>query len=196
MGVQYLPVSWQDYHSSAQKLAATILSHSPPIDEIVAISRGGLTLGHILSDFLRIPISTISIQSYTDIQTRGEVEITARLQRSIKGKNILLVDDVADSGKTLKRAVSYLKRAQAKSVTTVTMFYKPHSIHRPDYYAERTTKWILFPYEPTEMVFLISKNMASEGKSKHEIQLFLESLGYTQKDIAFVRRHYIDEKQK
>lgn len=191
MGVQYLPVSWQDYHTSAQKLAATILSHSPPIDEIVAISRGGLTLGHTLSDFLRIPISTISIQSYTDIQERGEVEITARLQRSIKGKNILLVDDVADSGKTLKRAVSYLKRAQAKSVTTVTMFYKPHSVYRPDYYAERTTKWILFPYEPTEMISLIAKKMMAEGKSKAAIQAFLEQLNYTPQQIEFVRKHFL-----
>ncbi len=192
MGVQYLPVPWPDYHATAQKLAASILTQSPPIDEIIAISRGGLTLGHLLSDFLRIPISTISIQSYTDIQTRREVELTAKLQRSVKDKHIALVDDVADSGKTLKRAVSYLKRAKAKSVTTVTMFYKPHSVYRPDYFAQQTDKWILFPYEQTEMILLISKKMAAEGKSKSEIQDALHALNFTDSYIAFVRKHFLD----
>jgi hypoxanthine phosphoribosyltransferase len=193
MAVHYLPVSWNTYHASAQKLAATLLACKEQVDEIVAISRGGLTLGHLLSDFLLIPISTISIQSYTDIQTRGELEITAKLQRSMREKRILLVDDVSDSGKTLKRAVTYLKRAGARQVTTVTMFYKPHSVFRPDYYAKKTTRWILFPYEPTEMIALITKSMAQEGTSKADIQKFLERLHYTDEQIAFVRKHVLKE---
>ena len=193
MAIHYLPISWKTYHEDAQKLAATILDHSSSIDQIVAISRGGLTLGHLLSDFLRIPISTITIQSYSDIQTSGEVSLTARLQHSIKRKHILLVDDVSDSGKTLKRAVKYLNRAGAAKVTTVTMFYKPRSIYRPDYFAKRTTRWILFPYEPTEMITLITKQLENEGSSKASIQNFLENLSYTDEQISFVRRHYLSK---
>lgn len=190
MATQYLPVTWKEYHSLAQKLAATILSHGEPTDEIVAISRGGLTLGHLLSDFLRIPISTITIQSYTDIQTQGDVTITKKIQGSIAEKHVLLVDDVADSGKTIQRAVSYLRRLKPKQVTTVTMFYKPHSVFRPDYFARRTTKWILFPYEPTEMILLITRQLTKDGKTKREIQQFLENLSYTADQIAFVRKYY------
>ncbi|MCX6793644.1 MAG: phosphoribosyltransferase family protein [Candidatus Gottesmanbacteria bacterium] len=196
MAIRYLPVSWKTYHETARKLAATVLNHTEPIDQIVAISRGGLTLGHLLTDFLRIPISIITIQSYTDIQASGEAVLTAKLQNSIKHKHILLVDDVSDSGKTMKRATKYLTRAGAKKITTVTMFYKPRSILRPDYFAKQTTKWILFPYEPTEMILLITKQMVSDGKSKADIQQFLKKLAYTDDQITFVRRHYIDEKQK
>lgn len=188
--IKYLPVSWIEYHTLAQKLAATILSDKKPYDEIVAIARGGLTLGHLLSDFLRIPISTITIQSYTDIQTQGNVTITKKIQGSIAGKRVLLVDDVADSGKTIQRAVSYLRHLNPKQVTTVTMFYKPRSVVRPDYFARQTTRWILFPYEPTEMILLITKQLAEEGKSKSEIQRFLESLGYTADQIAFARKYH------
>ncbi len=191
MDIHYLPVSWLDYHSLAQKLAATVLTHNANINEIVAISRGGLTLGHLLSDFLRIPISTITIQSYTDIQTQGELKITAELQTPIAGKHILLVDDVADSGKTLVRAIEYLKTFEPKQVTTLTMFYKPRSVYRPDFYARETTDWILFPYEPTEMIMLLSQQLDKDGKTKAEIQSFLEGLGYTEEQIAFVRRHYL-----
>jgi hypoxanthine phosphoribosyltransferase len=193
MVIQYLPISWNDYHTNARKLAATLLDHAKPFDKIVAISRGGLTFGHLLSDLLRIPIATITIQSYTDIQTQGEVIITEKLQTSIRGKNILLVDDVSDSGKTLIRAKKYITRCNAKNITTVTMFYKPRSVFRPDYFAQQTTKWILFPYEPTEMVMLISKQMLSEGKSKAAIQNFLEKLNYTDEQIAFVRRHHLTQ---
>jgi hypoxanthine phosphoribosyltransferase len=191
MAIHYLPISWKTYHTTARKLAATILDNNESCDEIVAISRGGLTFGHQLSDLLRIPISTITIQSYTDIQTAGVVTLTAKLQNSIKKKRILLVDDVSDSGKTLKRAVTYLKHAGAAHVTTVTMFYKPHSMVRPDYFAEHTTRWILFPYEPTEMILLLTKQMEESGKSKAEIQVFLKKLSYTDEQITFVRRHYL-----
>lgn len=191
MAIHYLPIPWKIYHATAQKLAASIVDHADPIDQIVAISRGGLTLGHLLSDFLRIPISTITIQSYTDIQTSGEATLTAKLQNSIKHKHVLLVDDVSDSGKTFKRATTYLHRAGAGKITTVAMFYKPHSVYRPDYFALQTTKWILFPYEPTEMILLITKQMEKSGKLKADIQKFLKKLSYTDDQIAFVRRHYI-----
>jgi len=194
MAIRYLPLSWKTYHSTAQKLAASILKQQKNNlpKQIVAISRGGLTLGHLFSDLLRIPISTITIQSYTDIQTSGEAKLTAKLQNPIKGKHILLVDDVSDSGKTLKRAVKYLHHAGASIVTTTTMFYKPHSVYRPDYFAQQTTRWILFPYEPTEMIILITKQMEMDNKSKADIQKFLEKLDYTDDQIAFVRRHYYE----
>lgn len=196
MAVQYLPVRWNEYHILAQKLAASILAQKESIDEIIAISRGGLTLGHLLTDFLRIPIATISIQSYIDIQTRGEIKILAKLPTSIRGKRILLVDDVADSGKTLVRALRYLKHCRAKEITTVTMFYKPHSAFRPDYFARQTKKWILFPYEPTEMILAITMQMEKEGKSKAQIQRFLERLQYKDAQIGFVRKYHLSNLTK
>ena len=132
MAIEYLSISWSEYHSFSQKLAAAILDNHKPVDEIVAISRGGLTFGHLLTDLLRIPISTITIQSYTDIQKQGELMITQKLPKSVRNKHILLVDDVADSGKTFIRAMKYLKRFGPKSITTVAMFLKPHSVFRPD----------------------------------------------------------------
>ncbi len=192
MNIQYLPLTWITYHDLARKIAATILQHNAEVNQIVAISRGGLTLGHILSDFLRIPVATFTIQSYTDIKTQGELTITEPLKTRINGKHVLLVDDVADSGKTLIRATKYLKRFKPASIKVVTMFFKPHSTFRPDFFAQNTTKWILFPYEPTEMIMSITKSMQSEGKSKSEIQELLSSLGYTDDQIRFVRKYFMN----
>ncbi len=191
MVIRYLHISWKEYHTLARKLAASILDQSGQFDEIVAISRGGLTLGHLLTDFLRIPIATITIQSYSDIQTRGAVQLTAKLSTPIKGKRVLLVDDVADSGKTMKRAMGYLRRLGPANITTVTMFYKSRSVFRPDFFGSITNKWILFPYEPIEMILLITKQMEQEGKTKAQIQTFLEKLGVTDAEIAFARKHHL-----
>jgi uncharacterized protein len=191
MAGQYLPVKWSEYHLLTQKLAATILSCGHKYDEIVAISRGGLTLGHLLSDLLHLSICTFAIQSYTDIKTQGEVIITQPLSKPINDKNVLLVDDVADSGITLKRAVSYIEQFKPAKITIVTMFFKPRSTFRPDFFAEQTTKWILFPYEPTEMIKLISHKMKEEGKNKAQIQTYLEKLGYSDSQIAFTRKYYL-----
>jgi uncharacterized protein len=196
MAIQYLPLSWNTYHSYAIKLAATLLTHDSSVDEIVAISRGGLTFGHLLSDLLRIPIWTIAIQSYTDIQEQGEVKINGKLQTSIEGKHILLVDDVSDTGKTFVRAVEYLHTGNPKKVTTMSVFYKPHSIYRPDYFARQTSKWIIFPYEVTETILNITRRMVKEGKPKYEIQKFLEKHGCSTKQIAFSWRHHFYSKKK
>jgi uncharacterized protein len=191
MDTKYLTVTWPEYHLLAQKLAASIMNHSPKFDEIVAISRGGLTLGHLLSDLLQLPVSTFAIQSYSDIKTQGKVVITQEIGRPITGKKILLVDDVSDSGKTLIRGIEYLKESKPKDITTVCMYFKPRSAFRPDYYAKLTTKWIIFPYEPTEMIILLTKKMESEGYSKLEIQEFLTGLGFREGQVAFVRKHHL-----
>lgn len=190
MAIHYLPITWKDYHATSQKLAAAILDQGESFDLIVAIARGGLTFGLILSDFLQTPISTIVIQSYTDIQKQGEFKIAGKLQTPIRGKKILLVDDIADSGKTFKRAISYLRRFGPKSITTAALFYKPHSIYRPDYFAKRSAAWILLPHEVTEWIYTFTLKLQKEGKSKADIQKFLGKLHYTNDQIAYVRRHY------
>ena len=190
MADQYLAVTWNEFHSLSLLLAQKILKSNKPIDEIVAIARGGLSLGLILTDFLQKPISTITIQSYTDIQEQGEVKITKPLSMPLDGKHVLLVDDVADRGMTLVRAIEYLKMYTPKKIVTLTMYYKPHSIYKPDYFAKTTSAWILFPYEPTETAKNIINKMKREGKSEKEIHAFLKKLEYTNEAISFVKKFY------
>jgi hypoxanthine phosphoribosyltransferase len=190
MAIDYLPVSWGDYHANARLLADTILSDKIHIDEIIAIARGGLTLGHIMTDLLQVPISTFAIQSYTDIQMRGEVKITKPLAIPLDEKSILLVDDVADSGKTMKRAIEYLNMFSPKKIYTLTMYYKSQSIYKPDYSARVESAWIIFPYALTETIISIMTSMKKEKKSDIEIEKFLENLHYTKEEIQFVKKHY------
>ncbi len=191
MADQYLSVTWNEFHSLSLLLAQKILESNKPIDEIVAIARGGLSLGLILTDFLQKPISTITIQSYTDIKKQGLVQITSKLGKPIRDKHILLVDDIADSGKTFKRAITYLEESRPTSITTAALFYKPHSSFKPDFFGKKTNLWILLPHEVTEWITTFTKKMEKEEKSIIEIQTFLVSLGYTLSQISFVKKNYL-----
>lgn len=191
MVTDYLPVSWNEYHANALNLTTTLLSRNKRYDEIVAISRGGLTFGHMLSDFLRIPVCTFTIQSFSDIRKQGEVRVTEELSKPIAGKRIVLVDDVSDSGKTLIRAIGYLKGFHPQSIETVTMFFKPQSEFIPDFYGQQTDKWIIFPYEVTETIVSVTNTLSKQGKTGREIRDFLIKLGYTNEQIAFVKKYHL-----
>lgn len=188
----YLTVNWNKFHSLSLLLAEQILKSKKSIDEIVAIARGGLSLGLILTDFLQKPISTITIQSYTDIKKQGLVQITSKLGKPIRDKNILLVDDIADSGKTFTRAISYLGEFRPKSITTASLFYKPHSSFKPDFFAKQTDRWILLPHEVTEWITTFTKNMTKEGTPLKKIDAFLKKLGYNDSQIGFAQKYYLE----
>jgi uncharacterized protein len=191
MAIDYLLPTWDEYHSLARNLADKILTDNIKIDEIVAISRGGLTLGHLLTDLLHVTISTFTIQSYSNIQESGEVKITKPLTIPLDGKTVLLVDDVADRGNTMVRALEYLNMFTPKKIYTLTLYFKPHSVFKPNYFAQTTSAWICFPYEPTEMVVNIYNGMLKEGKSDQKIQTLLENLHFTKEQIAFAKKFYI-----
>lgn len=70
----------------------------------------------------------------------------------MQGLRVLLVDDVADTGKTLAAATSYISMHGPEEVKTATLYLKPWSMLQPDYYGEVTDAWIIFPWERMEAV--------------------------------------------
>ena len=119
------------------------------VDIIVGIARGGLIpavrMSHIMDDIL---MRVMDVKFYTDIEKHTETpEITVPLTEPVKGKNVLIVDDVADTGKTLKVVREDLVAKDAKEVRIAVIAKKPQSIVDPDYYIFQTDQWIVFPWE-------------------------------------------------
>lgn len=119
------------------------------VDMIVGIARGGLIpavrMSHIMDDIL---MRVMDVKFYTDIKEHTEMpEITVPLKEPVKGKNVLIVDDVADTGKTLKVVKEDIETKGAKEVRIAVIARKPQSIIEPDYYIFHTDKWIIFPWE-------------------------------------------------
>ena len=128
---------------------------------IVGVSRGGWPPARVMSDLLQNPnLANLRVEFYKDIGVRNKKpRITQPVTMEVVGKRVLVVDDVSDTGHSLRVAANHLRRKPVKELRVCTIYMKPQSIYRPDYYSQTTRKWIIFPWERLEAVHLISKRV-------------------------------------
>ncbi|MFX0173847.1 MAG: phosphoribosyltransferase [Candidatus Hodarchaeota archaeon] len=149
-------------------------------DVIAGISRGGLVPARIISDLYLIEekkptLSIMQIGFYSGVgKTEKEPIIYQDLPGHIHGRSILLIDDVADSGVSLDFALKYLEMKKPKEVRIGTLYYKPWSIIKPNYYVEETESWIIFPHERYEFM---AEQIKSSESSSSEFKDFLLNIG-------------------
>jgi hypoxanthine phosphoribosyltransferase len=148
-------------------------------DIIVGVARGGWPPARILSDFLNNPnVANIKVEFYVDVYKTVEAPlITQPISVPVNGKRILVVDDVADSGKSLKMVRETLLENGAIDVKIATIYYKPWSIVKPDFYAKSTKAWVIFPWERYETIKKLGEKLKGEGKTLGEIEAELIKIG-------------------
>ncbi|PKM83332.1 MAG: hypoxanthine phosphoribosyltransferase [Firmicutes bacterium HGW-Firmicutes-14] len=101
---------------------------------VVGILKGAIVFLADLMREIKIPIylDFMAVSSYgSSTKSSGVVRILKDLEISIEGKDVLIVEDIVDSGLTLKYLVENLRSRKAKSVKICTLLDKP---------ARRTTK--------------------------------------------------------
>ena len=153
--------------AQAQKIRA---AHFKP-DFIVAIARGGLIPARILSDLLEIPhLATMQVEFYVDIaQTKQEPTLKQPFTAEVQGKRVLLVDDIADTGKSLQFSENLLKNQGAQEIQSATLYFKPCSIKKPNYLEKQTANWVIFPWDTKETLRCIIKKQQGKRQINQEI---------------------------
>jgi hypothetical protein len=148
--MEFLEISWNEAAALCKELSEKIEGE---FDMFVGISRGGLVPLRILSDIKgKREIGIIGMGLYQGIgKHSGFPVITQELTQDISGKKILLIDDVADTGKSLVAAKDYLKRKGAKEVKIATLHRKPSTQIEPDFVVGTTDKWVVYPWERFEV---------------------------------------------
>jgi len=163
--MKYYSVSWKQLHSTTHALTEKIIQDGRKLDLIVGIARGGLTIAHIASDFLKLPVASFTVSSYKDLKKQELSDISFHIGGDLKDKDVLLIDDNSDTGRTFVRGIKYLLGLGAKSVTTASPYIKVWTKHVPDYYVKKVDQWIVFPYEMRETVEALQTNLLKEGKT-------------------------------
>ena len=140
-------------------------------DVIVAVARGGLVPARILTDLLETSqLHCIQIQFYTDIQkTICQPNLKQALNTQITDKTALVVDDIADTGESLKLAKTHLQTQGAKEIKTATLYLKPHSALTPDFYEKQTGNWVVFPWDTKETLRKIIQRQQGKRALNQEI---------------------------
>ncbi len=162
--MKFMRPSWKKIEGMCKALAGKTKGFTP--DWIVGVSRGGLVPTRLLSDLLGIAnVNIIRVEFYKSIgETRDFPKITQPVQVDVSKKKVLIVDDVADTGRSLAVAKEHIKRAGASQVKIATLHYKPSSILKPDYFVEQTDAWIVYPWEKKETEMELKKINAKKKR--------------------------------
>ncbi|MDP3266116.1 MAG: phosphoribosyltransferase family protein [Sulfuricurvum sp.] len=117
-------------------------------DTILAIARGGMTVGHALSMALNIRnLQSIRCESYDDVAQRDTVSVIGECDFT-QSKRVLIVDDIVDSGKTLCALIPILqKRHPDVLFASAAIFTKPTACIQPDFSLHVASDWIDFFWE-------------------------------------------------
>jgi hypothetical protein len=156
-----LYISWSDYHRSIETLAVNIYRSGWEFDRIVCLAKGGLRVGDILCRLYNKPLAILISASYggKNNRSRGKIvfgEHLATLDSKLTGR-VLLVDDLVDSGISLKEAINWLNTRYGETISeikTAVIWYKASSIAIPNYYVDylENNPWIHQPFELYESV--------------------------------------------
>jgi xanthine phosphoribosyltransferase len=141
------PVSWDQFHRDARALAWR-LAGSGPFEAIVAITRGGLVPAAIIARELNLRvIETVCIASYHDYKTQGGLQVLKSIATGVidgDGHNVLVVDDLVDTGATAKMVREMLPKAHF-----ATVYAKPQGRPMVDTFITEVSQdtWIYFPWD-------------------------------------------------
>ena len=142
-------LSWELFGQAQEELAQQIADSDFSPEVLVAVARGGMLPGGALTYSLGVKLTdAINVEFYTDVnETLADPILLAPLldTDSIRGRRILVVDDVADSGRTLALVLKLLRGFGAE-VRSAVLYTKPRTVVQPDFSWRTTDKWIVFPW--------------------------------------------------
>lgn len=148
-GIERETLDWVTYGTAVRELAGTIANSGFQPDIILAIARGGLFPAGSLGYALSVKnLYVMNLEFYTGVGERLDVPVMLPPyfdKVDLADARILVVDDVADTGHTLKVVHDFCKDVVAESMTAV-LYEKPQSLVKCDFVWRRTSHWINFPW--------------------------------------------------
>ena len=156
-----LHISWEEYHKKTEELAVQVHNDGWEFNQVVCIAKGGMRVGDIFARIFNVPLAILSVESYKGEgvkNQRGTITFSRDLAKTSPniGSKVLLVDDLADSGITLKKSIDWMQHFYGfyldEPIRTGVLFYKAASSFKPDYYIDylEDSPWIHMPFEKYE----------------------------------------------
>ncbi len=143
-------LSWDGIAAEMDALAKKLQNQK--FDLMLVVARGGLIPGAVLGYRLSARQILIAAVEYYDDQTGKPADAPRFLQfpqeNQLRGKSVLIVDEVWDSGRTMEAVVNRLHAWGATPITAV-LHYKPAKSVvslKPDYFGRETSAWLVYPW--------------------------------------------------
>lgn len=188
--MQYEFVSNHEVVVGASELAKKILAEQAvhgQIDIIVSINQGGAILARYLGDMLGVEVIGLGLKSYEDLEQGAGIRVTQEITRDLTQKRVLLVDEIFETGRTLREAIRMLYELGVLSVLSACLIWKPKTAEGPDYWAWQTDAWVVFSYEAQETIKALLKQhqLQENPELSKQLEAFFVAEGY---DLALLER--------
>ena len=176
--------NWEYIYGLCREVADEIKDAEFEPDVVVALARGGWFAGRCLCDFLGLDdLTSLKMEHYVGTGVKAdEPQVRYPMpEGSVEGKNVLVIDDIADTGGSIRRAHEYVTERNAESVRTATLQLLQTSEFEPEFVGERleTWTWVVYPWNFIEdMIDLISGVMEKadvETFTREEIRHYLST---------------------
>lgn len=159
-------LDWQDIYNYAYQTATKIKNSGWRPDVIVGIARGGWVHARIACDLLGIKdLFSVKVDHWGVTATKdGKAKLTCPLVGDVKGKKVLVVDDITDTGESLTMAVEHVIEKGSSEVKSATLMHIAGSKFVPDYFGvEIAWAWEIWPWNFYEdLTALITKIFEGE----------------------------------
>jgi hypoxanthine phosphoribosyltransferase len=146
-------MDWNLFYRLARNVAKKINSSDYKPDLIIGLARGGWVLARILCDLIGVKdLVSLKVEHWGITATPdGKAKLKYPFKVDLKGKNVLVVDDITDTGESMRVAVEYIKSLQPSEIRTAALRHITSSKFTPDYFGEEITwRWVIFPWNFTE----------------------------------------------
>ena len=144
--MEKLYYSYELFKEDTQKLVDKCRDFEPEI--LLAVARGGLTLSHLMAQALNMR----NLYTLNSIHYEGELKLDTfnifNIPDVSHAKNALIVDDIVDSGETMREILKVLReKFPTVEFKLATLFYKKTAVLQPDYTIREANQWIDFFWE-------------------------------------------------
>ena len=159
-----LIISWDEYNKTVEELALKVHNSGFKVDLLIGIMRGGAPIIDVLSRIFKIKCAYMAVESYSGEEIedqQGDIVFSRELSSTARslGGNILLCDDLSDTGVTLNKSIDWLKKykpliGKIKDIKTAVLWKKKDSTFEPDFCAQKlnSNPWIVQPFEHYEEI--------------------------------------------
>jgi len=166
-------VSWKDIERWSMDIVKKVKKSGYDPEIVIGLARGGLVPARLIADYLNIKdLYAVKTEHWGLTATPdGKARLAQGLQVSIEDKRVLVVDDITDTGQSLKIALDHIKGHNPSQIRSATLLHITHSKYVPDYYSEEVPEdnwtWFIFPWNVYEdMRNLIPKTLYKPKTAK------------------------------
>lgn len=160
-------MDWNKFYSLSRAVAKKIKEAGYKPDVVIGLARGGWILSRVLCDFLGVKdLLSIKVEHWgITASPDGEARVKYPLSVDLSGKTVLVVDDITDTGESMRKSVEHVKTLGPAEIRTAALRHIEASKFIPDYYGEEIKwRWVIFPWNYIEdMCNLVPKALVLSG---------------------------------